>query len=198
MQKTTHSYHVSREAVIIFCYLRRLSKIWNEIAEPTSHTKSTAGEAFDFLEHVESRTARLLISAHTCSENHPRWTIVSFCLAANIYIYAVLREIPLNVPYFAGLVTRLRDATQKMDIAALEESLVKKMLWVFFMGRLVAQARPEQEWFEQKLRDAAGSCGLDGVDTIKLVFRQMLWPRRGRGRAGWPSTVRSMGIMAEL
>jgi hypothetical protein len=141
LQRITRNKDLIREMTAIFCYLRRLSKFLDSCTQSTPNPEQV--DLAEFLENVETRTIRLL---HTLDVDfgHPfRWLMISFGLAANIYIHAILREIPLTVPYYAVFAIRLWDAVQNIDFAALDSNVVKKMLWIVFVGRLAAHGRPE-------------------------------------------------------
>ena len=176
LEKITLNSHLSQEVTGIFCYIRRLSLLWDS----STNEKPTAN-AYGLLEHAENRNARLLLRLETDSETPFRTVVVSFCLATNIYLYAVIREIPLTVPYYTKLVTKLWAAVKEVNFAALGDSFARKLLWILYVGRMASRGRVEQQFFEHKLSDVANYCGLDAGDTRRLVFRQVLWPRKGDG-----------------
>lgn len=190
MQAIIQNQYLSRESTAIFCYLRRLSKFHDECA-----ASGEATEVFELLEHVENQTARLLLAVSEDLDNPICRILILFGLAANIYIYAVLRGIPLRVQYYSVMAARLWRATQNVNFEALGAVFAKKSLWILFVGRLAANRRPEQKLFERRLSEVGRFCGLDGGDTRRFVFRQMLWPRMKNETENWADIVISMKIM---
>jgi hypothetical protein len=187
---------MSRKITTIFCYLRRLSKTDIPIvAAPRNGVRTADDDNYQFLEYVENRIIALFLTAQTASRNPRRPIIVSFCLASYIYLYAVIRNIPLMVPYYACFITRLQTALQEINFAVLDHSVIKNLLWIPFVGRLAAHGRSEQNWFEQVLRELTRSCGLSGMATMDLVFGQLLWPKSHSQHGDWTSTVKSMGLL---
>jgi hypothetical protein len=133
------------------------------------------------LEHVENRTATLLLNIQAEIQNPAAHMLHFFCLSANIYIYAVLREIPLKAPYFSIMVMRLHDAAVRVNFEELSEPTLRKALWMFLVGRLAAHERPEHQWFDEHLLQVVKFCRLDKEDAVRTVVRQLLWPNEKQG-----------------
>ena len=188
---------LSSEAANILCYLRRLSKIRNEDASPLHPITRSKGDNY-LLEHVENRIARLLLNIQVEIQNPAAHMLHFFCLSANIYIYAVLREIPLKAPYFSIMVTRLHEAAVRINFEELSEPTLKKALWMFLVGRLAAHERPERQWFDEHLLQVVKFCGLDKEDAVRTVVHQLLWPMRSKELGSWRQIIDGMGILGNM
>jgi hypothetical protein len=191
-----HRNH-SREAAHILCYLRRLSKV-RGLETSALHSIFDSKDDNYLLEHLENRIARLLLSIQGEIQNPATDILHFFCLSANIYIYAVLREIPLTVPYFSIMATRLHMAAMSIDFDGMSEAILRKALWMFLIGRLATHDRPEQQWFEETFRYVLNVCGLDHHDMVRVVFRQLLWPLESKGLGSWRQIIDSMGVLKDV
>jgi hypothetical protein len=197
MRSVMKNKSLGSEAAHILCYLRRLSKIRNEDTSPLHPISGTKGHNYP-LEHFENRTARLLLNIQAEIQNPAAHMLHFFCLSANIYIYAVLREIPLKAPYLSIMVMRLHDAAVRVNFEELSEPTLRKALWMFLVGRLAAHERPEHQWFDEHLLQVVKFCGLDKEGAVRTVVRQLLWPMKSKVLGSWRQFIKEMGILENM
>ncbi|RDW63583.1 hypothetical protein BP6252_11128 [Coleophoma cylindrospora] len=184
----TKSRQLSQDAADIFCYLRRLSRV-----KDLAHFMPGFGDGYKdhFLDWAEYHTSRLLLGSQVNTRHSFRWMIHAFSLAANIYIYAVLREISRSAPYFRILAKRMKETLEQADPRELQADTSGKRIWILFVGRLAANGGPEDSWFGTAIARIMEQRGLDTRHAIDLVMAESLWPRVYRGMK-WVDIIKLM------
>jgi hypothetical protein len=98
--------------------------------------------------------------------------------AALIFVYAVLRAVPLNTKIFSILLSRLRIAVDRPNTQLIEvwkrEKNLNMLLWVFFIGCCVA-AGAEQQWWIAQLSRLCEEMGVDSRHNLEHKMRHVAW-----------------------
>jgi hypothetical protein len=111
-------------------------------------------------------------SAEICGDNEVQR---SFCVACLIFVSLFLREMPGPVLLNEALNTRLRETMGNIDQTLWAEVPPEIMLWMLFMGGIVATGRPERLWFVSHLSKLESSPDFRDWDSVKASLQSVLW-----------------------
>jgi hypothetical protein len=99
----------------------------------------------------------------------------SFCIACLIFISLFLREIPGPVLLNETLTTRLRENMEGIEQTRWTEAPPEIMLWMLFMGGLVAKGRSHRPWFVSRLSKREITLEFRDWDLVKESLKTVLW-----------------------
>ena len=99
----------------------------------------------------------------------------SFCVACLIFISLFLREMPSPVLLNEALTTRLRETMGNIDRISWTGAPPAIMLWMLFIGGVVALGRPERSWFVLHLSKLEISLDFRDWDSAKASLQSVLW-----------------------
>lgn len=105
-------------------------------------------------------------SAEICGDNQVQR---SFCVACLIFISLFLREIPGPVLLNEALNTRLRETMGSIDQTSWAETPPEIMVWMLFMGGIVATGRPERQWFISHISKLEPSPDFRNRESVKAI-----------------------------
>ncbi|KAJ8103690.1 hypothetical protein POJ06DRAFT_284672 [Lipomyces tetrasporus] len=126
----------------------------------------------------ESQTiAQLLIDSTTADQDDMYGSLArSIGLASTIYLYIVLREIPLSCFIIGKVVTKLKTALEFDDFAGVLPQWAHKLLWVLVVGGIAALGRPEQSWFVARLSAWCGKFTKGIEEAVQIALKESCWP----------------------
>jgi hypothetical protein len=97
-------------------------------------------------------------------------------LSMFIYIYWVLREIPIGCSIFDMFVKRLKDHLEDNgSMTLLEELDTELLLWVLFIGGMAAFGRSERVWFRTWIGRKCSDLGLGCWEDARSTVRRFAW-----------------------
>jgi hypothetical protein len=102
----------------------------------------------------------------------------ALCLAAHVFLYAGLRLVHRNAPLVRVMVGRLREALdnrEAMAIAAWPSSRLRDLLWVLFVGSVVADAHGHGAWFDVRLKTVIRMIGCRSRAEVEELLRRYVW-----------------------
>ncbi|KAI4910053.1 hypothetical protein J4E90_007483 [Alternaria incomplexa] len=98
--------------------------------------------------------------------------------AALIFVYAVLRALPLNTKIFTILLSRLRIAVDRPNTPILEawrrENYLNMLLWVLVVASCVATGE-ERMWWIAQLSELCGRRHISSRQHLELNMRHVAW-----------------------
>ena len=98
-------------------------------------------------------------------------------LAAYLYLYLILREMPPSAEINKTLVLRLKtllESNHKNLLSVWRDDLYL-LLWIATVGSMAARLLPEAEYFVEILTKVVQSLGLQTMDGFKDVIGQIVW-----------------------
>jgi len=120
--------------------------------------------------------------------------------AALIFVYAVLRALPLNTKIFAVLLSRLRTAIDRPNALVLEmwrrEKNLNMLLWVLVVASCVATGE-ERMWWIAQLSELCGKRHISSRQHLELEMRHVAWTDKffeDRMDAIWAEVMRLRGL----
>ncbi|OIW34415.1 hypothetical protein CONLIGDRAFT_688237 [Coniochaeta ligniaria NRRL 30616] len=111
----------------------------------------------------------------------------TLCLAAHVFLYAGLRLVPRNGPLVQTLVERLRGALDNrnpVNIAAWPRARLQDLLWVLFVGGVVADERGQGAWFSVRLKAVIRMIGCGSRAEVEELLRRICMGVTGRVEQG--------------
>ena len=99
----------------------------------------------------------------------------SFCVACLIFISLFLREMPGPVLLNEALTTRLRETMGSIDQTAWADVPSEIMLWMLFMGGIIATGRSERPWFVSHFSKLETAPDFHDCDSVKASLQSVLW-----------------------
>ncbi|KAL7785903.1 hypothetical protein V8C37DRAFT_393128 [Trichoderma ceciliae] len=98
-------------------------------------------------------------------------------IAAYIYLYLILRELPIKSRLFYKLSQRLRDALEMQDEEWWNSNLERQrwLLWVVFMGYGAASEWSEKWWFVERMEALRAAVRVWTKDELESALRGVLW-----------------------
>jgi len=119
--------------------------------------------------------------------------------AALIFVYAVLRALPLNTKIFNILLSRLRTALDRPNAPILEtwrrEKNLNMLLWVLVVASCVATGE-ERMWWIAQLSELCGKRHISSRQHLELNMRHVAWTDtffEDRMDAIWAEVMRLQG-----
>ncbi|KAK9328606.1 hypothetical protein V1520DRAFT_207338 [Lipomyces starkeyi] len=174
-------YEVSalhRDVNTVFSYLCQLSSIKRE-SQSTSEESLAFAERMDF---AEQAIAQLLVDSTAADYDDSNGSLArSFGLASTIYLYIVLREIPLSFFIIGQLVNNLKAALEFDVFASVLPQWANKLFWVLVVGGLAALGCPEQSWFVARLSAWCGNFTQSIDEAVQIVLKESCWPEMDTG-----------------
>lgn len=96
--------------------------------------------------------------------------------AAFVYMYAVLREVPIISILYDTLVKRLRSALDHAGfMLAWSHTQPTLLLWVLAVGGTAAFARPERPWFVNQMVGLSAILELRTMKDLERALRETMW-----------------------
>ncbi|KAF1992238.1 hypothetical protein K402DRAFT_344394 [Aulographum hederae CBS 113979] len=101
--------------------------------------------------------------------------------AAQIFLYAGIRLVPIVLRIYSLLVSRLRDALGQLRLWEVWERECggRPLLWVLFMGCLAGQKRGPWQWFVAQSASVAETLGLETPEDYKELLKTIAWTDHG-------------------
>ncbi|KAB5580010.1 hypothetical protein GE09DRAFT_1212474 [Coniochaeta sp. 2T2.1] len=102
----------------------------------------------------------------------------SLCLAAHMFMYNGLRLVPRNGAVVRVMVSRLREALDSRDainVAAFPRERLHDLLWVLFVGSVVAGGGEHGAWFMVRLKMVIRMIACRSQDEVEDIFQRYLW-----------------------
>lgn len=107
-------------------------------------------------------------------------------LAAYLYLYLVLRELPASAVIVQTVLKRLKSILEKAnaDLLTMWREDQHLFLWILYMGAVASIAPEEREFFVQVLRRVTMQMGLHTMEAFTGALKEVLWePVFCEGRA---------------
>lgn len=101
-------------------------------------------------------------------------------IAAYIYLYLILRELPIRAKLFHTLFQRLRDSLEMQDGEwwNLTPERQRWLLWVVFMGYGAASEWDEKWLFVEKMKSLGATLKLETKEELRSAFQGVIWHDR--------------------
>lgn len=101
-------------------------------------------------------------------------------IAAYIYLYLILRELPVRSKIFHTLFQRLRDSLEMQDKEwwKLTPERQRWLLWVIFMGYGAASEWDEKWLFVEKMEPLGATLKLKRKEELRSAFQGIIWHDR--------------------
>ncbi|KAK1246316.1 hypothetical protein MKX08_000118 [Trichoderma sp. CBMAI-0020] len=101
-------------------------------------------------------------------------------IAAYIYLYLILRELPVRSKLFHTLFQRLRDSLEMQDTEwwNLVPERQRWLLWVVFMGYGAASEWDEKWLFVEKMEPLGAALMLGTKEELRSAFQGVIWHDR--------------------
>jgi len=98
-------------------------------------------------------------------------------LAAYLYIYMILRELPRTAEINYTLARRLRAVMErnKADLLVVWQDDLHMLFWISFMGALATFGSKDGSYFVDNLKRSKSRLGLESFDTFRDTLKQVLW-----------------------
>lgn len=98
-------------------------------------------------------------------------------IAAYMYLYLVLRELPPRSKLFRTLSQRLRDSLEMQDGEWWKFTPERQhwLLWVVFMGYGAASEWDEKWWFVEKMEPLRAALKLSTKEDLRSAFKGIIW-----------------------
>ncbi|KAF2101228.1 hypothetical protein NA57DRAFT_72670 [Rhizodiscina lignyota] len=103
--------------------------------------------------------------------------IEALTVAAQMFLYGALRSIPLPIKVFDLFLSRLVAALDIQDLLGAWETqcTANALLWVFFVGSIVAQGRQEMPWFIDNTLDFMRKTGISTKKEYEQALKGFAW-----------------------
>jgi hypothetical protein len=97
--------------------------------------------------------------------------------AVHIYLYLVIREIPMSSHTIGRMMLRLQDALEgDIDIYWTTTPVLQAwLLWILFIGYIAADQRPERAWFVNQIARTVGLLGVYTLEALEGELKKVLW-----------------------
>ena len=104
-------------------------------------------------------------------------TPASLRLAAHLYLYLAIRELPSTAEMHHRMARRLQDAVTEgiqasFDLLDLDQDL---LLWIVFVGAAAFSGHSDQYWLVSELRIVCSSLQISSLDHFKERLTKILW-----------------------
>jgi hypothetical protein len=102
----------------------------------------------------------------------------TLCLAAHIFMYHGLRLIQRDSPLVGKMVRRLWEALANREaiaVAAWPRTRLRELLWMLFVGKVVADGHGLGPWFDVRLRTVIGMAECRTRTEVEDVLRRYVW-----------------------
>ncbi|KAJ8103444.1 fungal-specific transcription factor domain-containing protein [Lipomyces tetrasporus] len=167
---------LQKDVDTVFSYLPQLSSMKLEFQKASAGTPEESLVFAERMSFAEQAIARLLYASSQIDQDDAYGSLArSFGLASTIYLYTVLREIPVGLFIIGNLVGRLKTALDVDFVYGLPQ-WANKLLWILVVGSLAAIGRPEQSWFIGRLSAWCGICSTGIEDAVDIVVKESCWP----------------------
>ncbi|KAI4662883.1 uncharacterized protein J4E79_004194 [Alternaria viburni] len=127
--------------------------------------QSIHDEKSDFYDHLKARADAASV-------------VEALLAAALIFVYAVLRALPLNTKIFAILLSRLRAALDRLNAPIVEiwrrEKNLNMLLWVLVVASCVATGE-ERMWWIAQLSELCGKRQIISRQHLEHEMRHVAW-----------------------
>lgn len=134
--------------------------------------------------HMIYETEYTLLSLNQANVNDSQPTscihlfeVIPLKNAAYLYLYLVIREIPVASRLITRLVDRLQEALENQSGRwwHLAEERKIWLLWILFMGYSATADRNERWGFVQEVRHVCLELGMSGGQELKDTLKRVLW-----------------------
>jgi hypothetical protein len=100
-------------------------------------------------------------------------------LAAYLYLYIALRELPVAAAINRTLVKRLKSILEgvKGDLLVLWKEDQHLLLWILFMGSIASWNTPDRGYFVGVMRRLVKEMGVETLERFTGVLKEVLWLR---------------------
>ncbi|KAH7084150.1 hypothetical protein FB567DRAFT_528483 [Paraphoma chrysanthemicola] len=110
---------------------------------------------------------------------HAASVVEALLAAAQIFVYAALRELPTNAKIFAILLERLRIAVARPSICTIyvwkKERQLHMLLWTFVVACSVAPAGECRSWWIERLTDIIVDMKIRSRFDLEMVLQRVAW-----------------------
>jgi Fungal specific transcription factor domain len=98
-------------------------------------------------------------------------------LAAYLYLYIVLRELPISAVIVQTVLKRLKGILESAnaDLLILWTEDQHLFLWILYMGAVASIEAVEREFFVKVLRRLVGHMGLMTIEGFTAALKEVLW-----------------------
>jgi hypothetical protein len=162
----------------IFRSLRRLSIAfcpeYDARLDGTSMSNQVYSVEYDLLT-LQNTNLETLDSSEYLSSNS-----VLMNVAAYIYLYLILRELPIRSKLFLTLFQRLRDSLEMQDEKWWNMTRDRRLwlLWVVFMGYGAASEWDEKRFFVEQMEPLVAALTLRTKEELRNALKGILWHDR--------------------
>ncbi|KAJ4289209.1 hypothetical protein N0V90_011551 [Kalmusia sp. IMI 367209] len=105
--------------------------------------------------------------------------IEALLAAAQIFIYASLREVPLKAPLFSILLERLRIALDRVNVSTLgvwaKVNNSHMLLWILVVASSVASASGSRVWWIARLYEVIDKLGIQSFAELQGALERVAW-----------------------
>jgi hypothetical protein len=160
----------------IFQSLRRLSAVFC----PEYDARLEREEMSDQIYSVEYDLLALQnknIETLLDSKQYRSSSSVLMNIAAYIYLYLIIRELPVRSKLFCTLSQRLRDSLEMQDGEWWNSTAERQrwLLWIVFMGYGAAQEWNEKWWFVERMEPLGAAMMVWTKDELKSALEDVIW-----------------------
>lgn len=98
-------------------------------------------------------------------------------MAAYVYLYLILRELPIKSQLFYRLTQRLREALEMQNVEWWNSTQDRQrwMLWVLFLGYAASSEWPEKWWFVERMEPLGAVLMVWTKDELRSALKGVLW-----------------------
>jgi hypothetical protein len=98
-------------------------------------------------------------------------------LAAYLYLYMVLRELPASAVMLQTMLKRMKGILEKAngDLLTMWREDQHLFLWILYMGAIASIAPPERSFFVTVLKRLISKMGLYTMEAFTSALKEVLW-----------------------